>query len=80
VTTIEDFSRAIEAVKTVLAENEPKHQGRWRRETVYSHVAHAAAHLQVWQVERSTEDLEHALVRLMMAVELARGAEKGDRP
>jgi len=69
-TSLADLGHALGTIDRVLAENAPKHGDRWRRETVYSHVAHAVAHLDVWRAERSSEDLEHALVRVAMAVQL----------
>lgn len=78
-TTLADLRHALAAIDRVLAENEPRHRGAWRRQSAYIHVAHARAHCDVWTETRQREDLEHALVRLLMAVELALGGE-GGRP
>lgn len=70
-TTLGDFTAALGAVEQTLAVNEPVHHGRWRTQSVYAHVAHARAHLEVWMAERRREDLEHAATRCLMALALA---------
>jgi hypothetical protein len=66
------FRRALAAVARVFAANEHRGDAWRRRETPYSHVTHARAHLEVWTESRRLEDLEHAAVRALMALELAR--------
>ena len=70
-TTLGDFTRALAAVEAVLRQNEPQHRGAWRHEPPYSHAAHCRAHCEIWQAERRLEDLAHAAVRVLMALELA---------
>jgi hypothetical protein len=69
-TSLRDFPGALATIAHVLKQN--RHRGAaWRHETVFSHTRHAVAHLDSWREQRATEDLEHALVRVAMAVELA---------
>ncbi len=70
-TTLDDLAGALENVARVLAENEPRHRGIWRRQAVYAHVHHAIAHLSVWVEGRRLEDLEHAAVRALLALQRA---------
>jgi hypothetical protein len=70
-TTLGDLDRALRAVEHVLARYEPIHGGRWRRESVYSHVSHLLAHGETWRAERQRVDLEHAACRALMALALA---------
>ncbi len=77
---LDDLAHALAIIARVVAENTPKHGDRWRREPVANHVAHAVAHLDAWRAERSSEDLEHALVRVAMAVELIARTALGAEP
>jgi len=69
-TTLADFRRALKIVEQVLAENANRGDA-WRRESVYSHASHLIAHAETWRAERQLEDLEHAAVRALMALENA---------
>jgi len=71
-TTLADLAHALAAIDRVLAENELKHRGQWRQQSVYTHVCHARAHLECWIENRNPVDLAHALTRGAMAMELAR--------
>jgi len=85
-TKLGDLTRALDRVAEVLAAGSSVPGSGWRCQSVYSHVAHALAHLQVWMAERSVDNLDHALVRAAMALELTlratadgvRQNEKGD--
>ena len=70
-TTLADVVSALDAAAGVLAANEDRHRGVWRTESIYGHVAHARAHLEVWNETRQAADLTHALTRCLFAVELA---------
>jgi hypothetical protein len=64
----------------VLRVNEPRHRGRWRLQSPYAHVRHAEAHAACWRESRTLEDLAHGATRLLLGLELALGAEEGERP
>lgn len=69
-TMLDDLRHALEAVDRVLAENEPKHHGRWRHQSGAEHVRHALDHLCAWRDgDRSEDHLGHGATRCLMAVE-----------
>jgi len=73
-----DFRDALCRIETVLAANEPKYTGRWRRQAVAEHIVHAQQHLAAYVAGNTDEDhLAHAATRVVMAMQL--DAEEGTR-
>lgn len=68
--TLAELAGALDRLKVMLAANYAEGDD-WRRQPVNEHVGQAIEHLRAWQAGDPSElHLDHALCRLMFAVEL----------
>jgi hypothetical protein len=50
-TTINDFQKALERVDKLLEKHEPKHQGAWARQNLFTHANHGRIHAQMAETD-----------------------------
>jgi hypothetical protein len=70
-TTLADLGAALDRVAVVLRDNGHRGNEWCERHSTYTHTCHSTAHLAAWREHQRLNDLEHAAVRALMALELA---------
>ena len=68
---LDKIPEALKVFQDVMIEAEPKHgKDTWQKVSIEEHIRHAYKHIKLYENLKRQEDLQHAFVRLALAVEL----------